>query len=290
MPGYKDDAAIQKRVEEHLAAALKKHPGLDWFVCCAQGSMNYDLFDEDSDVDTKLLTLPSLDELVLDKKPLNYTLVLDDGTDEHCDIKDVRMYFKTFRKQNINFVEILYTDYWIVNPAYKDIWFEMLAVREELVHMNRYAAVSCMVGMAREKFHALCHAYPSKVEVLEKFGYDPKQLHHLFRLGKFFRFYIEDAPYEKCLKLPAGTRTHLMELKRDGCGYTKEEAVQAAEDFLEWFEKVADQVRGKAPMTLNVEKYEVYENVEDAKMSKFLDDTLYKLISRSLKEKLKEGD
>lgn len=155
MPGYKDDAAIQKRVEEHLAAALEKHPDLDWFVCCAQGSMNYDLFDKDSDVDTKLLTLPSLDELILDKKPLNYTLVLDDGTEEHCDVKDARMYFKTFRKQNINFVEILYTPYWIVNPKYEDVWFEMLANREALVHMNRYAAVSCIKGMAQEKYNKM---------------------------------------------------------------------------------------------------------------------------------------
>lgn len=86
------------RVQEHLEKALNKHKNLDWFVIALQGSQNYGLDDEDSDVDTKLLTLPSLNELVLDKKPLNYTLVLGDGTDEHCDIKDVRMYFKTFRK------------------------------------------------------------------------------------------------------------------------------------------------------------------------------------------------
>lgn len=155
MPGYKTENDIQRRVEEHLAIFQEKHPNIDWFVCCAQGSMNYDLFDENSDVDTKILTLPSLEEIVVDKKPLNYTLVIDDGTDEHCDVKDVRNYFKTFRKQNINFVEILYTPYWVVNPKYKDIWFEMLAVREKLVHMNRYAAVSCIVGMAREKYHKM---------------------------------------------------------------------------------------------------------------------------------------
>lgn len=277
------------RVKEHLDFFLSKHKDIDWFVIALQGSQNYKLNYENSDIDTKILTLPSLDELVLDKKPLNYTLVLDDGTDEHCDIKDVRMYFKTFRKQNINFVEILYTPYWIVNPKYKDIWFEMLAVREELVHMNRYAAVSCIVGMAREKYHALCHAYPSKVEVLEKFGYDPKQLHHLIRLSHFFRHYINDEPYEDCLILPPGTRTHLIELKRDGCGYTKEEAIKVAENVLEWLSIAADQVRGKVPQQLAHEKFEVYENVEDAEMSKFLDDTLYKLISRSLKEALREG-
>lgn len=289
MTNYKDDNAIQKRVAQHLSIFREKHPDVDWFVIAAQGSMNYKLFDENSDVDTKILTLPSLEEIVLDKKPLNYTLVIDDGTNEHCDVKDVRMYFKTFRKQNINFVEILYTPYWIVNPKYKDIWFEMLAVREELVHMNRYAAVSCIKGMAQEKFHALCHKYPSKVEVIEKFGYDPKQLHHLVRLSYFFRHYINNEPYEDCLIFPPGARTHLIELKRDGCGYTKEEAVEYAETILDWLSIAADQVRGKAPKQLDVENFEVYKNVEDAEMSKFLDDTLYKLISRSLKEALKEA-
>lgn len=162
----------------------------------------------------------------------------------------------------------------------------MLAVREELVHMNRYAAVSCMVGMAREKFHALCHAYPSKVEVLEKFGYDPKQLHHLIRLKYFFEHYVSNEPYKKCLKLPKGPRAHLMELKRNGCGYTKEEAITVAETALKEFEDAADKIRGKK----DNRACEIYENVEDAEMSKFLDDTLYKLISRSLKNKLEMGE
>lgn len=288
MSNYKDDNEIQNRVAEHLAAFKEKHPDTDWFVIALQGSQNYQLQDEDSDVDTKILTLPSLEEIVLDKKPLNYTMILDDGTDEHCDVKDTRVYFKTFRKQNINFVEILYTPYWIINPKYKDIWLEMLAVREELVHMNRYAAVSCIKGMAVEKYHALCHSYPSKVEVLEKFGYDPKQLHHIVRLANFFRHYSNNEPYENCLILPLGTRTHLIELKRDGCGYTKEEAVSCAEQVLDWLSIAADQVRGKVSQQFANEKFEVYENVEDPEMSKFLDDTLYKLISRSLKEKLKE--
>lgn len=101
---------------------------------------------------------------------MNYTLILEN--DEHCDIKDVRTYFKTFRKQNINFVEILYTPYWIVNEAYLSLWMDLLNHREELVHMNSYAAVSCMLGMSREKRHALTHKYPSKVDIIEKLGYD----------------------------------------------------------------------------------------------------------------------
>lgn len=115
-----------------------------------------------------------------------------------------------------------------------------------------------------------------------------KQLHHLIRLSHFFRHYINDEPYENCLILPSETRAHLIELKRDGCGYTKEEAISCAEQVLDWLCIAADQVRGKVPQQFAHEKFEVYENVEDAEMSEFLNDTLYKLISRSLKEKLRE--
>ena len=115
-----------------------------------------------------------------------------------------------------------------------------------------------------------------------------KQFHHLVRFSHFFRHYINDEPYEDCLILPPGTRTHLIELKHDGCGYTKEEAISYAEQVLDWLCIAADQVRGKVPQQFSHEKFEVYENVEDAEMSKFLDNTLYKLISRSLKEALKE--
>ena len=45
------------------------------------------------------------------------------------DIKDIRLYFDNFKKQNINFVEILFTDFYLVNPKYKDLWKILLHFR-----------------------------------------------------------------------------------------------------------------------------------------------------------------
>jgi hypothetical protein len=42
-------------------------------------------------------------------------------------------------------------------------------------------------GVASEKFHALEHPYPSRMDWINKFGYDPKQLHHLIRLNEFIK-------------------------------------------------------------------------------------------------------
>lgn len=62
-----------------------------------------------------------------------------------------------------------------------------------------YTAVSCMKGMALEKYHALQHEYSSKKDVLSKYGYDPKQLHHILRLNDFMTRFINGESYENCL-------------------------------------------------------------------------------------------
>ena len=51
---YKNDNDIINRLQEHLEAVLNAYPEMDWFVLVAQGSMNYGLMDEESDVDSKL--------------------------------------------------------------------------------------------------------------------------------------------------------------------------------------------------------------------------------------------
>jgi hypothetical protein len=56
-----------------------------------------------------------------------------------------------------------------------------------------------MKGIAGEKYHALEHRYPSRIEWLDKFGYDPKQLHHLFRIKEFMHRWINGESFEHCL-------------------------------------------------------------------------------------------
>jgi hypothetical protein len=45
--------------------------------------------------------------------------------------------------------------------------------------------------MMLEKYEALRHPYPSTVAKIEKFWYDPKQLHHIVRLYILIRRYMD---------------------------------------------------------------------------------------------------
>lgn len=162
------------------------------------GSQNYDLAYEESDVDTKAIIVPNFNEFVLNKKPVSKTIEMDKK--DQVDIKDIRLMFDNFLKQNINFVEILFTDYMIINPKYEKIFEPMLENKEEIARYNIYKALNCIAGMSMQKLKALEHPYPATKDKIEKYGYDPKQLHHIIRLNEFIKKYIWEYSYKDCLK------------------------------------------------------------------------------------------
>ena len=84
------------------------------------GSQNYNLATSTSDVDTRTLIIPSFNDIVLSNKEIAIEKCLDDGS--HSNIEDIRHFARALRKQNICFLEILFTDYFKVNPVYKYIW------------------------------------------------------------------------------------------------------------------------------------------------------------------------
>lgn len=90
----------------------------------------------------------------------------------HIDLKDIRLMFETFEKQNINFIEILFTEYKIINPKYQEIANELFDIADDIARINRNAALRTMSGMSMEKYKALKHPYPSIIDRIEKYGYD----------------------------------------------------------------------------------------------------------------------
>ena len=115
---------IMKCVQEHYDEALQYFPEEQIVGVFLQGSQNYELDYAGSDVDTKLIVVPSFKDICLNKKPVSTTHVR--ANDEHTDWKDIRLYMETFRKQNLNFLEILFTPYKIVNPQYAKFWQKVL--------------------------------------------------------------------------------------------------------------------------------------------------------------------
>lgn len=172
LANFHTDKWIMEKVQEHYDEALKYFPEDRVIGIFLQGSQNYGLDYEGSDIDTKLIVVPTFKEIAFNKQPVSTTHVRENN--EHIDFKDIRLMLQTFRKQNLNFLEILFTPYKIVNPQYAQYWNELIEHREEIAHYSPYAAVKAMQGIAKEKYYAMEHRYPSKIEVIDEYGYDPK--------------------------------------------------------------------------------------------------------------------
>ena len=253
---------IMSNVLDHYAESLEHFEPSRVVGIFLQGSQNYGLDYELSDVDTKLITTPTFEQIAFNKSPISTTHIRNN--DEHIDFKDIRLYMQTFRKQNLNFLEILFTDFKIVNPLYQEEWNKLVENRELIARYNLYQAVKSMKGVALEKYHAMEHAYPSKVDVLAKYGYDPKQLHHLLRVEEYLGRYIAGEPYEDCLK--PRRPEYLLGVKRGY--YDLDTARIIAKTAKENVERIADNFTSKAENKGNPEVDLLLDEVQLSIMTK----------------------
>lgn len=260
---------VMDRVKEHYNEALTYFPENRIVGIFLQGSQNYGLATPQSDVDTKLIVTPTFKDIAMNRKPVSTTHIRTN--EEHIDFKDIRLYIQTFRKQNLNFLEILYTDFAIVNPIYEKQWNRLVESREAITHFNPYRSVQSMKGIALEKYHAMEHEYPSKIEVLKKYGYDPKQLHHLVRVEDYLGRYINGESYESCLD-PGPMKQELIEIKMGK--YSLADARSIADKAKAHVEEMAEYA------------YSIYPNEEDQEVNELLDDVQYEIMRIAVKGEL----
>ena len=135
-----------------------------------QGNQNYnlDIYEKDytSDIDTKCIVLPTLDSLI---KGNQMTSTKYDFEGEQIDVKDIRVMMEMWKKQNQSYLEILFTEYKIINPKYKSLLKEIFDMKKDIVKMNLPQLARCISGMSKEKVTALEHVYPTTIEKIKKF-------------------------------------------------------------------------------------------------------------------------
>ena len=268
---------IMDRVRDHLKESLEFFPKNKIVAIALQGSQNYQLDTPESDVDTKLIVVPSFKDIAMNAKPVSTTHVR--ANNEHTDWKDIRLYKECFRKQNLNFVEILFTPYFIDNPLYTKQWELLRQNREKIARMNPYRAVRSMMGIALEKWHAMEHHYPSRMDMINRYSYDPKQLHHLLRIRYFLDKYVERSyTYMGCMVPDYETRTTLIKVKSPTNPlYTLEEAREIGQDAVDHIKKVTEKFCKENP------------EQEDGEMRELLDNVTYEIMRIAVKEELDGG-
>lgn len=274
-------AKVAERLLAHKKETMEDNPEIaDWFLIAVNGSHNYDLSTPASDVDTKFLTIPSLDQLLY-KSPTNYLHVMRDNG-EHTEVKDIRSYVHTMLKQNINFVETLYAQVVYVNPKYQQYWDMMVDMRDAISGCNPIAAVKCMQGMAHQKRKDMVTETPGRAESIRLFGYDKKSFHHIVRLSCFAGRYMRGDSYTDCLTNPdlPDLKSFLKDIKSFDQPCDINVATDIADFYLQNLDSTVENYLNKVkPFAIDFKK-------EESAIRDILCEIITQVITKSLKESL----
>ena len=234
------------------------------------GAHNYKLNTKSSDYDFKAIITPSFEDIVLERKPVSTTIELSNCL---CDVKSIRLMMNCWKKQNVNFIELLFTEYRWVNPEYEKVLKPLFDNNEKIAHYDELHAINCIKGMQMEKYHALFKPYPSQKDVVDKYGYAAKQLCHIWRLKDLISKYVDGESYVKCLVPSEALRGLLINIKEYKPVLSKEQVEASAKMAID--------------ETINLLKnYSIAPINEE--INKLMDDVTTNIIKKALKREIKE--
>lgn len=258
-----------EKLNEHYQEALTIFPKDKILGIFIQGSQNYGLDWSGSDIDTKCIVLPTLEDICLNKKATSYTHVRKNN--EHIDFKDLRVITGDFKKQNINFLEILFTKYYIINNDYEHLFKPLLENVEAIARYDNYRFIRATAGMSMEKLKALELDRPSQHDEIVKYGWATKQLHHLMRLNLFIKRWVSGESFANCLIDPRGEE--LSYVKQYGHLMM---TLEAARDIAKNLDNETN--------TIKEEYIATHEQVINEDIGKMIDDVVVNVIRASLKK------
>lgn len=186
-------------IEQHLFNVQQQFENNQIVYLALVGSQNYGLATEESDIDTKCCVLPSWKDIIQAHQPYGHTHIRDNG--EHIDITDFRNMMSILKKQNVNFLEQLFSCQYLINEAYSQEIEELRRHREAIAHYNPRKCVQTMAGIARSKEGRILRPLgEEKNKIFEEFGYHPKELAQLYRIYCFLFSYTEGLSFENSLE------------------------------------------------------------------------------------------
>ena len=179
------------------------------------GSQNYKLNHEKSDIDTRAIVIPSLEDLIYGKE-ISKEMHMDEGL---CDVKDIRKMIHCYLSQNPTYIETLYTEHYYLNPKYD--FNKILEKRDEISSYCHYKLVLTLEGMGYQRYKEIIANHENKA----------KKLAELLRAKDMLERFNKE-PYEKIL-VPVD-REYLLDMKTKKIipDYKKE-----AEEAYEWMKK-----------------------------------------------------
>ena len=211
------DAYIYADMQNKWDWLRNNHPKLDVIFMIAKGSMNYDMmvFTENyqSDVDVEVIICPTLDQIIRGDDMIYTTYVMKDNS--HVTVRAIRIFKNLLFKQNLAFLELLHSKYFlVVGDNEKELLKELQDMSDEIDKIDQVRFFKALKGMMLEKQKALTHPYPNQKKEIEKYGYARKQFHHIERIYyMMLEMVCENKPYKDVLILHEATRNDLLDFK-----------------------------------------------------------------------------
>lgn len=268
---------MNKRFERAMEATKRAYSflereGYKILAVNLYGSQNYNLDTPESDFDFKALVFPNFMDMVLGKPQVSKTLDFEGGK---IDVKSVAKMFENYKKMNPSYIETLFTHWYVVNPDFAEDWEKVRGLAPRLAYADPMKAMKTMVGIAMEKAHALTHPYEGKLQVLEKYGYDGKQLSHELRLNLMFDKYAARMPYEEVLLPSEEDKKRLIDLKLWRPQLEVEEARRLAKLYVNELQAKRDAIFDKGNLRIDTEVMDELDALLVSMLKKsFRDDVL----------------
>lgn len=161
------------------------------------GSQNYNFSDEYSDIDAKAIYVPSLLEISYNKPMISKELHTVDGA--HIEIKDIRLMAEMLKKQNLNFLEILFTKYYYENPKYFAINSYWRSIREDISLYDRKRMLISVTAQASNTLKKTSGKNVAKVMYFYQF---------------FTNLLDKEMPLDRAMKLTNTQKEELLYIKR----------------------------------------------------------------------------
>lgn len=187
---------VFRRLDEHVEEIWQRDFDIinRLMFVSAQGSVNYGTTIDNSDVDSVIVTLPSVKSLLTGRPQKRY---IELSNHEFCTVWEIQKFLDLLLKQNPTVLEVLfsYFTYWPYGSRALRSVDRLLNIKEDVARYNPPLAYKAMFGIYQDEFKKICNNVNDD-DVFYKAAYHCRRL--LFMMNRYFN----GGPYFNCILLP----------------------------------------------------------------------------------------
>lgn len=213
------------------------------------GSHNYGLNTSESDKDYKVFVAPTFDDLYFNSQFSKAYI----GDVADYDIHDIRKVSSLWWKANVNFIEVLFSNEFVINHELdsktKSLIEEILYIKDDIARMNLPYLYDACIGMHITKKKLIDKGTEGTQHLVEKYGFDTKQAMHsiriLYVLSRFAYNGFTDFKEAIWFGNEIATKHWLLDIKNGR--FTKEQYLEIADRTLKATERLRDTYKSQRP-------------------------------------------